>query len=140
VARAGGALSVDDLVQEGSLALLAAIGNYARELGSFDAYAHERIRVGMDAALAAEHTAAQETERIVAAANDFDRAEYVLAAELQRKPTGAELAQRLRWSEQRVESVGELVEEARRRHDEELLAYLEPELVEILDSPAPDGR
>ena len=132
--RTGRALAEDDLVQEGSLAALDAVDSFTGEPAGFEAYVRERVGARMDAALGAEDTAVKETDLIVAAAIDFDRAEYVLARELRRKPTSLELAARLGWSAERVESVRELVEEARRRHDEELLQYLEADRLDLADA------
>ena len=44
-------------------------------------------------------------------------------------PTAAEIGQKLEWSSERTEMVREIVVEARRRHDEELLLYIEPDEV-----------
>jgi hypothetical protein len=53
--------------------------------------------------------------------------------ELGRNATNAELAEKLEWTEQRTEQIGRLVDDARRRHDEELLDYLDP-----VDPQAPE--
>ena len=128
-ARGGGSLGFEDLVQEGMVGFLGAIQSFGgRPSGQFEAYATECIRRQMDTALADEQTAVENTSRVVEDANSFDHAEYVLAGELQRKPTSAEIAKRLHWTEERTQAVAELVEEARRRHDEELLQYLDPDL------------
>ena len=48
---------------------------------------------------------------------------------MHRAPTGVEIGQRLEWTPERSEHIRGIVAEARRRHDEELLLYVEPEEV-----------
>jgi DNA-directed RNA polymerase sigma subunit (sigma70/sigma32) len=68
---------------------------------------------------------------LVAAAADYDRIELALARELRRAPTDAEIGARLEWSPARVKQIREIVVEARRRHDEEILLYLDPEQIDL---------
>ena len=65
------------------------------------------------------------------AAEDYDRVELVLARELHRVPTEAEMAEKLEWTVERTRYVAQVVNEARRRHDEELLEYIDPEAIDV---------
>ena len=88
----------------------------------------------MDAALAAEAAAVREGEQLVAAANDYERTEILLRRALGRAPTDAEIAQKLEWTVERTRYIAEVVADARRRHDEELLAFIDPDSVDIEDT------
>ena len=55
----------------------------------------------------------------------------LLARELHRPPTEVEIAQKLEWTVERTRYVAAVVAEARRKHDEELLAYIDPEALVI---------
>jgi DNA-directed RNA polymerase sigma subunit (sigma70/sigma32) len=88
----------------------------------------------MDAALAAEAAAVREGEQLVAAANDYEKTEILLRRTLRRAPTDAEIAQKLEWTVERTRYIAEVVADARRRHDEELLAFIDPDSVDIEDT------
>jgi RNA polymerase primary sigma factor len=128
------ALSLADLVQEGSIGLLHAVRTFA-DSGETDfaSFAEARIAGQIDAALAAEAAAVREGELLVAAATDYERAELVLARILQRAPTPAELAEKLEWTVDRTLYVANVVADARRRYDEEMLAFIDPEAVDLED-------
>ena len=125
-------LSVPDLVQEGSIGLLQAVRSFAHS-GEIDfaTFAEARIAAQMDAAIAAESAAVREGELLVAAATDYERAELILRRLLQREPTAAELAEKLEWTVDRTVYVAQVVADARRRHDEELLAFIDPEAIDF---------
>lgn len=138
-ARSEKGLSIPDLVQEGSLGLVEALQSFAGSgAASFDAFAERKVGEQMDAALAAEAAAVRDAEQLVTAANDYERVEVLLHRTLQRAPTEFEIAQKLEWSTERTRYVAEVVADARRRHDEELLAFIEPDIVDIED--AVDGE
>ena len=127
-------LSVPDLVQEGSIGLLEAVRTFAYSGETdFGPFADVRIGAQMDAAIEAEDAAVREGELLVAAATDYERAELVLARVLKRLPTAAELAEKLEWTVDRTTYVAQVVAEARRRHDEELLAFIDPEAIDLDD-------
>jgi DNA-directed RNA polymerase sigma subunit (sigma70/sigma32) len=132
-ARGEQALSVADLVQEGSIGLLHAVRTFA-DSGETDfaGFAETRIAAQIDAALAAEAAAVRECELLVTAATDYERAELVLARILHRVPTAAELAEKLEWTVDRTLYVANVVADARRRYDEEMLALIDPEAI-VLD-------
>src|SRR5713101_6536121 len=75
--------------------------------------------------------AAEQDELLRRAAEDYDRVELVLRRELHRVPTEVEMAQKLEWTVERTRYVAAVVTEARRKHDEELLAYIDPETLVI---------
>jgi DNA-directed RNA polymerase sigma subunit (sigma70/sigma32) len=133
-ARGEQALSLADLVQEGSIGLLHAVRSFA-DSGETDfaSFAEARITAQLDAALAAEAAAVREGELLVAAATDYERAELILARILERAPTAAELAEKLEWTVDRTLYVANVVADARRRYDEEMLAFIDPEAVDLDD-------
>jgi DNA-directed RNA polymerase sigma subunit (sigma70/sigma32) len=133
-ARGEQALSLADLVQEGSIGLLHAVRSFVDSGETdFTSFAEARITAQMDAALAAEAAAVREGELLVAAATDYERAELVLARILQRAPTAAELAEKLEWTVDRTLYVANVVADARRRYDEEMLAFIDPEAIDLED-------
>jgi DNA-directed RNA polymerase sigma subunit (sigma70/sigma32) len=133
-ARGEQALSLADLVQEGSIGLLHAVRTFADSGETdFTSFADAGIAAQMDAALAAEAAAVREGELLVAAATDYERAELVLAQILHRAPTAAELAEKLEWTVDRTLYVANVVADARRRYDEEMLAFIDPEAIDLED-------
>src|SRR5947199_56697 len=74
---------------------------------------------------------ASEARLLVTASADYDRVEMLLRRELHRVPTEVEMARKLEWTVERTRYLGQIVTEARRRHDEELLAYIDPETLVI---------
>ena len=130
--RDGQGLSVPDLVQEGSIGLLEAVRTFAYSGETdFTQFADARIAAQIDAAIAAESAAVREGELLVAAATDYERAELVMKRLLQREPTASELAEKLEWTLDRTVYVAQVVAEARRRYDEELLAFIDPEAIDL---------
>ena len=128
--NSGRGLSIGDLFQEGSVGLLAAIRAFpSAEESDFDHFAAAQVALSMEDALIAEEEAVRQEQLLIQAAADYDRVELALARELRRVPTPAEIGGKLEWSVERTETIREMVEEARRRHDEELLLYVEPEEV-----------
>ncbi len=128
--REGLGLPVGDLFQEGTIGLMAAINLFSRsDSHDFEAFAREQVGSHMDRALAAEADAERQAAMLVQAAEDYERAEIASRLDLGRKATEAELAPKLEWSIERTKAVGEIVAEARRRYDEEILQYLDPDVV-----------
>lgn len=120
-------LSEGDLFQEGAVGLMEAIDGFqpAGE-ADFEATCRQAIAQQMDRALAEEQSAVKDGEMLIQAAEDYERAEVALRRELRRPPAAAELAEKLEWSQERTEEIGRLVADARRRHDEEILPFLDP--------------
>jgi DNA-directed RNA polymerase sigma subunit (sigma70/sigma32) len=126
-------LSQSDLVQEGSIGLVEAVRTFADSAESdFTRFAEARIAAQMDAALAAEAAAVREGELLVAAATDYERAQLVMKHTLHREPSAPELAEKLEWTVERTLYVAQVVADARRRYDEEMLAFIDPEAI-VLD-------
>jgi DNA-directed RNA polymerase specialized sigma subunit len=127
-----------DLFQEGSLGLMEAIASFGpRRADAFEAFCRERIEARMDAALEEERSTVRERELLLEAAEDYQRVEIELRHRLHRAATTAELAEKLEWSQERTEEIGRVVQDARRRHDEEVLEYLDSD-DEIEDLGDPD--
>jgi DNA-directed RNA polymerase sigma subunit (sigma70/sigma32) len=138
-ARADEGLSVPDLVQEGSIGFVEAMRTYdAGGAMDFAAFAEARISARLTSAIEAEAAAVRDARLLVAAAEDYDRTEALLRRELHRAPTEGEIAEKLEWTVERTRYVAEVVADARRRHDEELLAFIDPEEID-LDGEADDG-
>ncbi len=133
-ARGEQRLSVSDLVQEGSIGLLEAVRSFAESgEADFATFAERRIHAQMDTAIAAEAAAVSEAELLVTAATDYERTELVMRRWLNREPTAAELAEKLEWTLDRTLYVARVVADARRRYDEELLAFIDPEAIDLDD-------
>ena len=125
-------LSVPDLVQEGSVGLVDAVQSFRRnDAADFDAFAEQKVATQMDAALAAEAAAVRDGELLVAAAGDYERTELLLRRELHRPPTAEEIAEKLEWTVDRAGYVAQVVADARRRHDEELLEFIDPDTIDF---------
>ena len=139
-ARGDKGLSMPDLVQEGSLGLLEAVRTFATDGGAdFGAFAERKAGEQMDAALAAETATVREAELLVAAASDYERTEILLHKLLRRPATEAEIAEKLEWTVDRTRYVAKVVADARLRHDEELLAFMDPADAADFDGPV-DGE
>ncbi|HEV2416038.1 MAG TPA: sigma factor [Candidatus Dormibacteraeota bacterium] len=131
-ARQDRGLPVPDLVQEGSLGLVDAVRSFtASGAPDFARFAEQKVGDQMDAAIAAEAAAVHDAELLVAAANDYERTELLLRRELQRAGTIDEIAQKLEWTVERAQYVAQVVADARRRHDEELLEFIDPDAIDF---------
>jgi RNA polymerase primary sigma factor len=134
-ARVDRGLSVPDLVQEGSLGLFEAVRAFAASAErDFAKFAEHRIGEQMDAAIAAEAAAVRDAELLVTAANDYERTEVLLRRTLGHEPTAAQIAEKLEWTVDRTRYVAQVVADARRRHDEELLEFIDADAVDIDDA------
>ena len=133
-ARGDEGLSVPDLVQEGSIGFIEAIRDFAKSgEPDFAAYAEARISAQLSLAIDEEAASVRDAQLLVQAAEDYDRTELLLGRELHRPPTEGEIAQKLEWTVERTRYVAAVVADARRRHDEELLAYIDPEILDLDD-------
>ncbi len=133
-ARAGQGLSVPDLVQEGSIGLVEAVRSFTDTgHGDFAAFAETCIGAQIDAAIALEAATVRDAELLVAAATDYERTELVMRRLLHRAPTEAELAEKLEWTVERTRYVAQVVADARRQHDEEMMRFIDPEAIVIED-------
>ncbi len=134
-------LPVPDLVQEGSIGLVKAVTSFA-DSGEpdFAAFAEHIVAQHMDDAIAAEAAAVRDAELLVTAACDYERTELLLARELHRAPTAPEIAEKLEWTVERTRYVAQVVADARRRHDEELLQFIDPDAIAIDFDGTVDGE
>jgi RNA polymerase primary sigma factor len=128
-------LSVPDLVMEGSLGLVEAVQTF-RGSGEedFASFAEQKVGGQMEAAIAAEAAAVRDAELLVQAASDYERTELLLRRELNREATEREIAEKLEWTVERTRYVGMVVADARRRHDEELLEFIDPDAIDFDDT------
>jgi DNA-directed RNA polymerase sigma subunit (sigma70/sigma32) len=131
-ARDGAGLSVPDLVQEGSLGLVDAVRSFS-DSGEpdFVQFAEKKVGEQMDAAIAAEASAVRDAALLIAAAEDYERTELLMRRELHRAATVAELAEKLEWTVERTQYVAQVVADAKRRHDEELLEFIDPDAIDF---------
>jgi len=127
-------VSTPDLVQEGSIGLVEAVRSFAGSgENDFASFAEGQIGAQMDEAIATEAAAVRDAELLVTAATDYEHTELVLRRELNREPTENELAEKLEWTVERTGYVARVVADARRRHDEELLEFIDPAAIDFDD-------
>jgi len=139
-ARSDEGLSVPDLVQEGSIGFIEAMRTFAASgEPDFAPFAEACIAAQLANAIETEASAVRDEKLLIAAAEDYDRTELVLARELHRAPSEAELAEKLEWTVERTRYVAQVVADARKRHDEELLAYIDPDAIDLDDETDLDG-
>ena len=131
-ARDDKGLSVPDLVQEGSLGLVDAVRTFSGSgANDFEAFAQRKVGDQMDSAIAVEASAVRDGELLVAAANDYEKTELLLRRELRRAATENAIAEKLEWTVERTRYVAQVVADARRRHDEELLQFIDPDAIDF---------
>jgi DNA-directed RNA polymerase sigma subunit (sigma70/sigma32) len=131
-------LSMPDLVQEGSIGLVEAVRVFAfNGETDFAEFAERQIAAQMDRAIATEAGAVRDAQLLVTAATDYEHTELVLRRELHREPTDGELAEKLEWTLERTRYVARVVADARRRHDQEMLEFIDPAAIDFDDD---DGR
>jgi DNA-directed RNA polymerase sigma subunit (sigma70/sigma32) len=127
-------LSAADLVQEGSIGLVEAVRSFAGSGATdFARFAEESVGVRMDAAIASEAASVRDAQLLVAAATDYERTEILMRHELQRQASEIELAEKLEWTIDRTRYIAQVVADARRRHDEEVLAFIDPDAIDFDD-------
>lgn len=133
-ARGEQPLSVPDLVQEGSIGLVEAVRTFGSSGDSdFPRFAGQLIDEKIDAAIAAEAASVRDAERLIVAATDYQRTQLLMRRELGREATEAELAEKLEWTVERTGYVAHVVADARRRHDAELLEFIDPAAIDFDD-------
>jgi len=143
--RADRGLSESDLFQEGTIGLMEAIQSFPTSRRTdFEAFVREQVADHMERALADEQKAVDDSKMLLQSAHDYVEAELKARRELGRPATNLELAAKLEWPTQRTEEIGVIVADARRRHDEEILQYLEPDDIDLdtltEDQNGPDDR
>ena len=119
---------VAELFQEGSLAVCTAVAGYIAGTGDA-AGLRDHVRSEVDAHIArvqsAERRRREEQEAFVRDSRILDLAEVEMRRRLGRPATVEELAKVLEWTPRRVELVGEMLDAARRLHDETLIPFLD---------------
>ncbi len=144
LARADSGVDVGDLYQEASVAVVTAIAEYAArtdDAAGLRAYVRRVVDLFADAAVEREETARQTCEAFLRDSRLLDAAEVAMRHRLGRDPTTVELAALLGWTKERVTVIGDLLAEARARHDASLLPFLDDlEDVEDLDEDGDDGQ
>lgn len=143
--RADRGLSQSDLFQEGTIGLMEAIQDFhASGSSDFEDFARELVGSHMDRALGDEEKAVRDSKMLLQAAHDYVEAEVTARRDLGRPATDLELAAKLEWSLERTQEIGQMVADARRRHDEEILQYLEIDDIDLdslmEDQNGADGR
>ena len=122
-------IQVGDLFQEGTTALLKLVHGLSGESPLTPAEFRRQAREVMSAAISAtleEETAARERdEQWVRDAEVVFAADVELRGEIGAPPSDRQLADRLRWSEERVGQLRRAASEAAAQHDRELLETLE---------------
>lgn len=126
-------LTEEELIQEGSLGLVSAIQNFPGGGADFAAMVGDRVEGQMAAASAARQREIAADAQLVSDAEAYERAEVSVRRSKGRAATPAELAEKLEWSVEKTVQLGTMVLEARRQHDEELLAYLEPDDISTIE-------
>jgi len=121
-------LDLGDLYQEASVAVVTAVDEYAQRNGTaagLRPYIARVVALHLDAALVREEEERRAGEAFVRDAQRYELVEVELRHQLSRTPTPIELAAALQWSVEHVETVGEMLSEARALNDEALLPYLD---------------
>jgi DNA-directed RNA polymerase sigma subunit (sigma70/sigma32) len=130
IARGNRGLEVVDLYQEGALAAIVAVNEYASRGGApagLGSYVSRVIGTHLEDVLE-EAARAKETEKaLVRDAELYETAEMALRNEFGRSATVVELAALLEWPEDRVLLVGEMLTSAREMYDADIVQYLDDE-------------
>jgi len=126
--RADRGVEVGDLAQEGTIASVVAVTEYAGRGGpasGLDHFVARLVAIHMDETI---HLAALERETAEAFVRDtelYEAAEIRMRNELGRAPTSLEMAARLNWSEERVVTIAGMLHEARAQYDSDIAQYLD---------------
>lgn len=130
MARGNRGMDVVDLYQEGAVATIVAVSEYASRGGSpsgLGTFVRRVVDAHLDSALEDEAVKKQSEEAFVRDAQAYESAEVELRHELGRSPTVMELAALLKWPEERVSIVGEMLDSARSIYDADIAQYLDDE-------------
>ncbi|MFZ0919074.1 MAG: sigma-70 domain-containing protein [Candidatus Dormiibacterota bacterium] len=127
-ARRGRGVEVSDLTQEGTIAGVVAVLEYAAQGGDaagLDRFVGRLVASHMDDTIELAAIERAGDEAFVRDTEIYEAAEVRIRHELSRSPTVIELAAELGWPEERVSMVGAILNEARARYDSEIVEYLD---------------
>lgn len=114
-----------DLFQEGSVGLISAVEHYRENGTGFRRSLQTAIAAVMDDVLAQTADAQRNDEAFASACRALETADRLLAGQLGRPPTAAEVAQLLHWDEARVGIIRGMLNDARSEYDHDLVDYLD---------------
>jgi DNA-directed RNA polymerase specialized sigma subunit len=127
-ARSGKGVEVGDLTQEGTIAGVVAVLEYAGQGGpasGLDRFVSRLVASHMDDTVELAAIERAGDEAFVRDTEIYEAAEIRTRHELGRNPTVLELAAELGWPEERVAIVGAILNDARARYDSEIVEYLD---------------
>ncbi len=127
-ARSGKGVEVGDLTQEGTIAGVVAVLEYAGQGGpasGLDRFVSRLVASHMDDTIELAGIERAGDEAFVRDTEIYEAAEFRTRHELGRNPTVLELAAELGWPEERVAIVGAILNDARARYDSEIVEYLD---------------
>ena len=126
--RRGKGVEIGDLTQEGTIAGVVAVIEYAGQGGpaaGLDRFVERLVASHMDDTLELAALDRASDEAFVRDTEIYEAAEVRMRHELGREPTAVELAAELGWPEERVTIVAAMLNEARARYDSEIIEYLD---------------
>ena len=127
-ARGGKGVEVGDLTQEGTIAGVVAVLEYAGQRGpasGLDRFVSRLVALHMDDTIELAAIERASDEAFVHDTEVYEAAEIRARHEFGRTPTVLELAAELGWPEERVAIVGAMLNDARARYDSEIVEYLD---------------
>jgi DNA-directed RNA polymerase sigma subunit (sigma70/sigma32) len=127
-ARGGKGVEVGDLTQEGTIAGVVAVLEYAGQGGAasgLDRFVGRLVASHLDDTIELAAIERAGDEAFVRDTEIYEAAEVRTRHELGRNPTVIELAAELGWPEERVAIVGAMLNDARARYDSEIVEYLD---------------
>lgn len=130
IARGQRGIEVLDLYQEGSIATIVAINEYASRSeapAGLSRFVSRVVGAHLDHTLEEAELERRADEAFVRDAQLYEAAEVGLRQELGRSATVTEVAAVLEWPEDRVALVAEMLNAAREMYDSEIVQYLDDE-------------
>lgn len=127
-ARGGKGVEIGDLTQEGTIAGVVAVLEYAGQGGAasgLDRFVRQLVASHLDDTIELAAIERASDEAFVRDTEIYEAAEVRTRHELGRTPTVIELAAELGWPEERVAIVGAMLNDARARYDSEIVEYLD---------------
>jgi DNA-directed RNA polymerase sigma subunit (sigma70/sigma32) len=127
-ARRGKGVEVGDLTQEGTIACVVAVMEYAGQDGpaaGLERFVARLVASHMDDTIELAAIERAGDEAFVRDTEFYEAAEIRARHEFGRTPTVVELAAELGWPEERVAIVGAMLNDARARYDAEIVEFLD---------------